>query len=171
MLGALDVDDGQPLAPGRDVGIRARHVHVVRVGQRHDRALDDPGLGEIRDVEDLEPDSIQDEGVTELVGDRHRMIDPRSADLVGDLRVHRIAEIDHDQAVVGGDVGVGADEGDVLGAGELPVRIEREGALEEVVFRVAVRERARVDENQAFLAVGDEDVLVHRMDRLLLVLG
>ena len=73
--------------------------------------------------------------------------------------------------MVGGDVGVGADEGDVLGAGELPVRIEREGALEEVVFRVAVRERARVDENQAFLAVGDEDVLVYRMDRLLLVLG
>ena len=67
------------------------------------------------------------------------------------------------------DVGVGPRNRDVRRAGELCRRVERHGALEKVVGRVAIEERSRPDEDQPLLPVRDIEIAVHRVHLRLLV--
>ena len=58
LLGVLDVEDHQPLLAGRDVGVGPGQVDGVGVGQRERR--DRPGVGQVGDVEDLDPLLVAD---------------------------------------------------------------------------------------------------------------
>ena len=76
-----------------------------------------------------------------------------------------------DHAPVAGDVRViarGDDEGRAV---EDAIGIEGDGALEEVVARVAIQQRGGVDQDEALLRVGDVEERVERVDGLLFVFG
>ena len=63
MLGAFDIDDGQALVAGGDVGVGSRDVYVSRVGYGHG------GLcGSVGQVDDFEAFRIAGEEVAELDG-------------------------------------------------------------------------------------------------------
>ena len=85
--------------------------------------------------------------------------------------LERVVEVDDDQAGRGGDIGVMAAERDVAGAGEHAALVPGHGALEEIVARLAVGEGVDVDQDQAFLGVGDDGVAVERVEGLLLIFG
>ena len=57
----------------------------------------------------------------------------------------------------------------MLRAGEHAAGVKGHVALEEVVERIAVEQRGRADQDQAFVLVGDVDIGVQRMDGLLAV--
>ncbi len=54
----------RPSGPGRDIGVGPGQVDVAGVVQRQHR--DGPGMGQVGDVQDLDPFLVADEGVAEL---------------------------------------------------------------------------------------------------------
>ena len=86
-----------------------------------------------------------------------------------DRRVLRVVEGDDHQAGVAGDVGIGADDRDPSGPFEDAVGVEGQLTPEEVVERVAVKQGAGRHEDQSLVAVGDIEISIEGMDRLLAV--
>src|SRR5436309_1396473 len=80
-------------------------------------------------------------------------------------------EIDDDEPNIGADVGISAGDGDGSRAAQDAVWIEGHVALQEVVQRIAVKQRAGSDEDQSFLAIGHIQEAIERMNGLLFVIG
>jgi len=99
-------------------------------------------MSEVGDVEGLQTVAVDDERVAELDSDAARIFEVGSADGGGDFRFERVVQIDDDEIFVGEDIGEGSGDGDAARAGEEAVGIEGEGALEEIVAGIAVKERA-----------------------------
>ena len=71
-----------------------------------------------------------------------RIIERLGANDRSDARSERIIEIDDDERFVSKDVSVTTRDGNAAGAGEDAIGIEGQGALEEIVGRIAVKGRA-----------------------------
>jgi hypothetical protein len=89
--------------------------------------------------------------------------------------MQRVGEVHDFEAAVAEDVGVGPRDGDAARTVELALGVEGRRALEEVVARVAVQQRAdaclRVsDDDEALVLVADVEEGVERSNRLLFVL-
>src|SRR5204862_4655988 len=117
---------------------------------------------EAGDVGDLQPTRGGQEEVAELHGAGP---DVRHIQGGGQLRVQRVVQVHDDQPGLGGDVGDVAGERDVARAVQDAARVPGERALQVVVGRVAVGQRIHVDEDEAFLGVGDDRVVIDRMER------
>ena len=91
-----------------------------------------------------------------------------------------MVEVNHHQSAITQDVGVGSGDGDASGAVQRALRIESCGALEKVIRRIAVEQRAHAralafqigiaDDHQALVLVGDVEKSVHQVDGLFFVL-
>ena len=83
----------------------------------------------------------------------------------------RVVDVHNDDSLVAGDIRVVARGDDEGGAIEDAIGIERDGALEKIIARVAIQQCGGVDQDEALLRVGDIEVRVERMYGLLFVLG
>ena len=86
------------------------------------------------------------------------------------LRILGVLQRDHHQSGVAADVGVVPHDRDIPRSAEQIVGIESHVALEEVVERVSVQQRAGADQDQAFVLVGHVQIAIHAGDLLLVVL-
>ena len=69
-------------------------------------------MGQVGDIQDLDPFGIAGVGIAELGLDRPRMLQERLAQHGGDRRVLRIFERDHHETGVAGNVGIRPDDRD-----------------------------------------------------------
>ena len=100
------------------------------------------------DVEQLEAVGVGHPQIAEL---QRRGAGVAQRDGGGVARVERVVEVDDDEPGRGGDVGVMAAERDVARAVEHSALVPGDGALEEIVARLAVGEGLDVDQDQPFL--------------------
>ena len=104
----------------------------------------------------------------------------RRADFRHDPGLQRMVEINHHQAAIAQDVGVGPGDGDAARTVQRALRIESCGPLEKIVRGIAVEQRAHAralalqigiaDDHQAFVLVGHIEEAVHEMNGLFFVL-
>src|SRR5688500_12074968 len=101
---------------------------------------------------------IYHERVAELNLYAARIVEGRRAQFGGHPRMHRILEAHHHERPGCEHVGVGARDRDAACAGQHPAGVERRRALEEVVRRIAVEQRADAGEVAAlWIAIADND--------------
>ena len=93
----------RPSATGRDIGIGPRQVDAPGVcnGQRRDRL----GMGQVGDIQDLDPFGVAGVGIAELGLDGARMLQERLAEHRRYVGVLRVIERHDDEPGVAGDVG------------------------------------------------------------------
>ena len=94
------------------------------------------------DINDLQAVAVHDESVAELDRDAAGIIQRRSPDLRRDLRRERIIEVHHHQPPVAKHVGEGADESNAASAVQMPVGIEGQRPLQEIIVGIAIEQRA-----------------------------
>ncbi|MCG3162586.1 MAG: hypothetical protein JMDDDDMK_03879 [Acidobacteria bacterium] len=172
LFGLLDVNNHKPVFARSDVSVGASQIKIVRVGQRHNGALNDARLFRQRDIHDLQAFRVGHERVTELHLNRSRF--PEAAQDCDQPRLQRIVEIDDGQSLVASDVGVDARDGDVRRAVERAAGIERQRAFQEVVRRIAVEQRRYAglfvaDDDKSLVLVADIKEGIDRMDRLFVI--
>jgi hypothetical protein len=115
LFGLLDVDDGDAIFAIGDVGVSARHIHVVRVIESDFRAFHETSLIGHRHIDDFQTLFIDDEGIAELDGDGMRFFE---RNLLDQFRLHRVVDVDDDERLLGRDVDVCARDVDVVSAFE-----------------------------------------------------
>ena len=162
-----------------NIGVGARDINVARVFERDKRIGDGLWLREIGDVQNFHAVAVHDERVAELYGDAAGFVQRRRTDRRGYLRGERIVEIHHNQSFVGQNVCVCAGNGNAARAGQNATGIESERALQKIVRRVAVEQRAYAgdvrfqvwiaDDDQAFFFISGVEKTVSQMNRLLFV--
>ena len=162
----LDVHDHEALLAAGDVGIGARDLNAVRVGERYERRGNEFCPLRDGDVDHAQSAVVGDGQVAELQPGRARALE---RDRRRNHGFERVFEIYDHHPGGRGDVGIRAAHRDVARALQHTAAIPGQRALEEVVARVAVLQRVDVDQNQALVGVRDQRVVVDRVKRLLLV--
>src|SRR6266851_4835571 len=125
LLRLLDIDDCNSLFAISDVGVRASHIDIMRVGERNDCTLDQMGLVWRCQIDDFQTFLVNDETVAKLNCNRVRVLQGRLANLINYLRVEWIVNAHDHQTMIGSDVGMRACNRDVVSAVQHATRIER----------------------------------------------
>ena len=157
MLRPSDIHYHHSLLAGGDVGIGARGGDVAGVGDRNQRAGHYSWRREIGGVENFQAIFVGDEAVAELHGNPGWPAQLRRADPGGDLGRRRIVQVNHHQSGVAQNIGVHAGDDDAMRAVELAVRIERQRALQEIVARLAIEQRAYSRRMRFGRSIADHD--------------
>src|SRR3954464_10407858 len=92
------------------------------------------------DIEHFQSITVNYERIAELDGDSARIIQLRSADLGDYFGMQRIIQAHYRQASVTQYVGIDAGDSDASRAIQCSIGIERNGAMNEVVARFAVKQ-------------------------------
>ena len=146
----------RPLLAAGDVGVGPRQVD--RCAPRPAACtLTGPRLRQVGDVQHLDPLLVADVGVAELGRHRVGLLKHVVAQHRRHFGLFRVVQLQHHQAGVAADVGVGAHDRDGVRAAQQAVGVVGQVALQEVVERVAVQQRAGTDLDQALVLVGDVD--------------
>jgi hypothetical protein len=156
LLRPFDVDDDDSLLSAGDVRVCARDVDVARIGDR--QRCGDARLHRVGHIDGVQATRVRHECIAELHRDACGLFDLRQRR--DDARRQRLVDVDDDQSALGADVQPASRDRDRLRALERVARIERRGAREEVVRRIAVSQRRHIDDDQTFFAIGDVCVRV-----------
>ena len=91
-------------------------------------------------VKDLEPIAIYQESVAELEGDATRIVDRRRSDAGDNSWLQGILEAYNCQPRIAQHIGINSGDGDAASAVELPLGIERQCALQEVIAWLSIQQ-------------------------------
>src|SRR3954464_6442460 len=97
-------------------------------------------------IKDLQPILVSDERVTELHCDSGGLIQERSANFCGDLGVQGIVKAHDFEPSIAEDISVQTGNGNPTCACQFSLGIEGHGAMEEIVCRISIEQRAYAGE-------------------------
>ena len=106
LFGLLDIDDGNPVLAGGNIRIRAGHINVAGIVDRHLRLSNRHWMIKMRHIEDFQPSAINHKGIAELNRNSPRIIQHRRANLRNDLRMQRIGQRHNLQPAIAENVGI-----------------------------------------------------------------
>ena len=84
-------------------------------------------------------------------------------------RLERLVEVDNRQAPRSGDIGKMAGQRDMPSAIQHPAFVPGQAALEEIVAEFAIGQCVDIDQDQPLFAIGDDRIIIDRMEGLLLI--
>ena len=160
----FDIDNSQPLGTRGNISVGTRDVEALCVGERNNVVLYERRVFRVRDVNYFHALAIADKKIAELECCRAPVVEWNGLHNTGR---HRIIQIDYDQSGVGDDIGVVTAQGDVTCTIENAILVPCQRALQEVIAQFTVGQGVDVGQDQSFLRVHYQDVVVDGMERLL----
>src|SRR5215469_3567382 len=142
MLRLLHIDDRQALFATSDVGVGSSDIETTSIFEGDQRIWHELGSIEVGYIQNFQPFTIDNEGVTKLHRDALRIDQRWSPEGQRYSRFQRIVQIDDNQAAVAKHVRECSRDRDLPRAIQNAIGIECQRSLEEVVRKISVEQRA-----------------------------
>ena len=120
----------------------------------------------VRNIDYLQSLSIGDEQESKLLNQRSWRLHGNRLHM---SRLQRLVKVDNSDTIFNDDVRKVSTNRDITSACQNPTLIPGQSALQEVVTRFAIGKCVDVGQNQSFFRIGDQRIVIQRMECLFLV--